>query len=420
MADDEMADDDMAEEDEMADDDMAEGESTRFEVTLTNTSDGFAIAASGAQAVPFDGTEPGPAGPGSGYVFVVPRAAPRLSFATMFVQTNDWFWSPGPAGLALTDADGTPLAGDVTDQVSLWDAGTEVDQTPGEGADQAPRQAGPDTGDADPNTAIRPVDGFDAANYLTVTLDPQDDGSTVVRIENISAGASVPGPIAPVAWAVHTDAVSLFVEGAEATAGLEVLAEDGGAADLAAELAPLTGATGPFAPLAYIAAPQPDALFVPGEVASAGLETLAEDGGAADLVAELEAAGIGHFGAASIPDGESEAGPAFPGQTYTFTVAAGEGDYLNLASMLVQTNDWFVGLRNIALFEGGEPISGDLTDQLRLYDAGTEVDQPVGAGPDQAPRQAGPDTGAADENTEVRGLDFDLAGYLTVTIEPVG
>ncbi|MEM9468382.1 MAG: spondin domain-containing protein, partial [Actinomycetota bacterium] len=415
MADDEMADDEMAEED-----DMAEGDVTVFEVTLTNTSDSFAIAASGAQPIPFDGTEAGPAAPGSGYEFIVPRSAPLLSFATMFVQTNDWFWSPGPDGLALTGPDGNPIAGDVTDQVSLWDAGTEADQTPGEGADQAPRQAGPNTGDDDPNTAIRPVDGFDAANYIQVTLDPQDDGSTVVRIENVSAGASVPGPIAPVAWAVHTDAVSLFVEGAEASAGLEILAEDGGPADLAGELAPLTGITGPFAPIAYVAAAQPDALFVTGEAASPGLEMLAEDGGPGLLVEELEAAGVGHYGAAAIPDGETEAGPAFPGQTYTFTVAAADGDYLNLASMLVQSNDWFVALRNVALFDGGEAISGDLTDQLRLYDAGTEIDQAIAAGPDQAPRQAGPDTGAADENTEVRGLDVELAGHLTVTIEPVG
>ncbi|MEM8709066.1 MAG: spondin domain-containing protein, partial [Actinomycetota bacterium] len=311
-------------------------------------------------------------------------------------------------------------AGDVTDQVTLWDAGTEIDQTPGEGADQAPRQAGPNTGDVDPNAAIRPVDGFDAANYIRVILDPQDDGNTVVRIENVSANASVPGPIAPVAWVVHDENVSLFTEGAEASAGLEILAEDGGPADLVAELAPLTGVTTPFAPIAYVAAPEADALFVPGTEASAGLEILAEDGGPGELVAELEAAGIGHFGAAAIPEGADEAGPAFPGQSYTFEFVAHEGDYLNLASMLVQSNDWFVALRNVALFDGVDPISGDLTDQLRLYDAGTELDQAIGAGPDQAPRQAGPDTGAADENSEIRGLDVELAGHLTVSIEVVG
>ena len=51
----------------------------------------------------------------------------------------------------------------MSDRVYLWDAGTEVDQTPGEGADQAPRQAGPNTGDVDPDDQVRilePADGI--------------------------------------------------------------------------------------------------------------------------------------------------------------------------------------------------------------------------------------------------------------------
>jgi hypothetical protein len=189
-------------DDDMADYDTADGPHT-FRVTLTNTSGDFPIAASGAQAVPIDGTEAGPTLPGGGYEFVIPRSDSNLSFATMFVQTNEWFWSAGPTGLSLLDADGTAVSGDVTDQISLWDAGTEADQTPGEGADQAPRQSGPNAGESDPVATVRAVDGFDAADYLTVALTPNDDGSTTVRIDNISADAGVARPIAPVAWAVH-------------------------------------------------------------------------------------------------------------------------------------------------------------------------------------------------------------------------
>lgn len=414
---DDMADDDMS--DDMSDD-MGDGTHT-FQVTLTNTSDGFAIAASGAQAVPIDGTEAGPALPGSGYEFTVPRSAPALSFATMFVQTNDWFWSPGPDGLALVDAEGNPVAGDVTDQVTLWDAGTEADQTPGEGADQAPRQAGPNTGDADPDTTVRMVDGFDAANYLTVTLTPNDDGSTTVRIDNISEDASVPGPIAPVAWAVHGPDVTFFTPGAAAPAGFEMLAEDGGPGGVVESLAPLTGTTTPFAPVAWAVGEGSELLFARGGTASAGLEMLAEDGGPGVLVDETVAAGYENAGAATNPDGGADAGPALPGSTYTFEFTAADGDHLNLASMLVQSNDWFVALVDVPLYdEDGQILSGDLTDQLRLYDAGTEADQALGAGPDQAPRQAGPNTGAADEDTSIRGLDVDLAGHLTVEIEVVG
>jgi hypothetical protein len=38
----------------------------------------------------------------------------RLSFATMFVQSNDKFYAPAGGGLALFDANGHPVSGDLT------------------------------------------------------------------------------------------------------------------------------------------------------------------------------------------------------------------------------------------------------------------------------------------------------------------
>jgi len=38
---------------------------------------------------------------------------------------------------------GNPRTGDVTADVQLWDAGTEVNMEPGVGADQPPRQSAP-------------------------------------------------------------------------------------------------------------------------------------------------------------------------------------------------------------------------------------------------------------------------------------
>ncbi len=123
---------------------------------------------------PVGAAEPGPLFPGESYTVEV-EAAPghNLTLATMFVQSNDWFFSLGGEGISLFGADGAPLTGDVTDRVTLWDAGTEVDQTPGTGADQAPRQAGPDTGGADVDTSIRQVAGYPAADYILVTITPQ-------------------------------------------------------------------------------------------------------------------------------------------------------------------------------------------------------------------------------------------------------
>jgi hypothetical protein len=78
-------------------------------------------------------------------------AAPgeRLFFATMFVQSNDLFLAPQPQGIALFDETQKPVSGDVTGDVSLWDAGTEVNEAPGVGSNQAPRQSGPTTGPAE-------------------------------------------------------------------------------------------------------------------------------------------------------------------------------------------------------------------------------------------------------------------------------
>ncbi|GAB4532962.1 MAG: hypothetical protein Kow0063_14240 [Anaerolineae bacterium] len=105
------------------------------------------VSDSGIFNTPVGTTEPGPLLPGGTYEFtIVARPGDKLSFATMFVQSNDLFYAPDGAGIALFDNDGTPVSGDVTAQVMLWDAGTEVNQEPGVGPDQAPRQAGPDTG----------------------------------------------------------------------------------------------------------------------------------------------------------------------------------------------------------------------------------------------------------------------------------
>lgn len=121
---------------------------------------------------PAGANAPGPAGPGAAYEFTVDAYPGQyVTFATMFVQSNDWFFAPGPDGIALFDAEDNPIDGDFTNQVSLWDAGTEVDQTPGEGADQAPRQAEPNTGEAE-NSPVELVEEFTDYQIL-VTITPQ-------------------------------------------------------------------------------------------------------------------------------------------------------------------------------------------------------------------------------------------------------
>ena len=51
------------------------------------------------------------------------------------------------------------------------------------------------------------------------------------------------------------------------------------------------------------------------------------------------------------------------------------------------------GEDGLALYDMSHPLDGDVTGRVMLYDAGTEVNEAPGRGPNQAPRQGGPDTG---------------------------
>ena len=59
--------------------------------------------------------------------------------------------------------------------------------------------------------------------------------------------------------------------------------------------------------------------------------------------------------------------------------------------MFGQSNDWFYAsdTDGVRLFNGKQPISGDLTSKVFLYDAGSEKDEEIGIGPNQGPRQKG-------------------------------
>ena len=95
-----------------------------------------------------------------------------LSFATMFVQSNDLFYSVGgETGIKLWNND-VPVNGDITSMVMLWDAGTEVNEYPGAGLHQPPRINGGMT----ENTVVSIVnDGFSYPSVnevIKVTITP--------------------------------------------------------------------------------------------------------------------------------------------------------------------------------------------------------------------------------------------------------
>lgn len=166
----------------------------------------------------------------------------------------------------------------------------------------------------------------------------------------------------------------------------------------------------PFSPGIWLVQSQNSApIFMNGEPDfGEGLEAIAEDGMPGMLVESL--AGnpqVRARAAFDTPLGAMQPAPIFPGEGYEFSFEAQAGEYLNFATMFIQSNDLFVApeAQGIALFdEDGHPISGDITHQLILWDAGTEVNEKPGEGPNQAPRQAGPNTGM-DENGIVMPVD---------------
>ncbi|KKL45544.1 hypothetical protein LCGC14_2354640, partial [marine sediment metagenome] len=58
----------------------------------------------------------------------------------MLAATNDVFFAPKDEGIALFDENGNPISGDITDQVYLWDAGTEVNEEPAIGPNTVTNQ----------------------------------------------------------------------------------------------------------------------------------------------------------------------------------------------------------------------------------------------------------------------------------------
>ena len=431
-------------------------ETQRFRVEIENVAPAFGVLKSGTFTTPVGADMPGPIGPGGVYEFsftagtnVTPGSGMRLSLATMFIQSNDLFYTFPAEGLPLYDADGTARTGDVTGEVVLYDAGTEVNQEPGTGPDQAPRQSGPDTGEAEDGVLGRIDDGGedragftypDAADVIRVTLVHDGETAFTVRIENVSdagtlatPGGSVAVPLSPGGWAVHTDAVTFFPSGEAAPEWVEAIAEDGDAGPFAEAFGPLTGVTVPLSPGVAVVHTEAARFFASGEAASEGIEGIAEDGDPGAAVALFTGAtGVQSVQAFNTPAGASAPSPIDPGGRYSFEVEAEPGSRLSFATMFIQSNDLFYTFAGdgLALFDAaGRPVSGDVTGQVLLYDAGTERNQEPGVGPDQAPRQAGPDAGPEEGGVLGRvedGAD-DRAGFsypatadvVRVTVTPI-
>jgi hypothetical protein len=389
----------------------------------------------------------GPIGPGG--MFEIPFTAgkgQKVSFASMFGQSNDWFFGPGPQGIALYDANGAPRSGDVTSEIYLWDAGTEIDQEPAVGDATGPKQPNPEYGAADPNATVRRLGATvpltaggqftlpAIASMIKVTLVPGASGQFTLRIQNVSTATTLQtseGPsgvgMSPPLWAVHIADKPLFEEGKpDRSQGLEFIAESGRNATLGASMRALSGAATPISPGMYAVHHDSEPLYALGlPDLGIGLEALAESGNPMPLFDTLKSAErtaqLTTTGWFDTPVGADKAGAARPGNAFEITVTAQPGERLSWVSMFGMSNDWFFGTRpeGIALFDDmGMPVRGDVSRSIAIYDAGTEVDQELAIGPDTGPQQAAPNTGAVDPIDLVRELPIAASNHLRVTLEP--
>jgi hypothetical protein len=194
----------------------------------------------------------------------------------------------------------------------------------------------------------------------------------------LSNGKTAPFVSAPVLWVIHTSAANPIFTGGQPDAGM-------------------------------------------------GLEALAETGNPEPLAKSLTGTeGLVSVGADALPIGANAQGPLTPGQGYTFEVSASPGQNLSVAWMFGQSNDLFYSNdRPIALFDAaGKPKSGDMTLQLSLWDAGTEVNEEPGLGPNQGPRQKTPDAGVAERKAVAHVSDRftypRTPDVLRVSIAPAG
>jgi hypothetical protein len=293
-------------------------------------------------------------------------------------------------GLARNTGD---IEADIEAALTVWDAGTEINEIPGIGGNQAPRQVG-STGAADPIDLIRPY--IDATNdlageglngFLDVEIvNGGTPGDFTVTVTNNSGGSAygVAGRLSPILYVVHDDTAALFEQAAGASLGLEELAEDG----------------------------DPTSLF-----------------------SEVEALGaaVSDFAIVDTPDGGVQ-GALSDGETYSFDItASADFPLLSFAGMVAPSNDTFAafGPGGVSLFNGVTPLTDEelataVAGALAAWDAGTEANQAGGRGRDMVPFQAAPGDGLAEGTGIVRNAETDpvwtypeAARLISVTVSPV-
>jgi len=263
-------------------------------------------------------TEGGPIAPGTSASTLITTTseASRFSVAAMLICTNDGFTSVNGARVPGNGV-GTRLG-------QAFDAGTEIN-----------------TQDFD--DLVPPCAGIDGVGTGTSNPDLAEDGK--VRRHR---GITETGDLSPATHGWHGPVIKVTIERV-ATYEITIMNLTSGQ---------------PITPAVFAAHAGRHDLFQRGAEASDGIQQLAENGGVPVLAAEAAAnPGI----SASTVVGDA---PLAPGTSASTTIeVVGRANRFSLAAMLVCTNDGFGGI-------DGKKLPRDVGDKkhyaARAYDAGTE------------------------------------------------
>ena len=311
-----------------------------------------------------------------------------LSFATMYGWSNDLFFAPANPGIMAYNADGTPIEGDVSDQIRLWDNGTRVNQQPGSTVSH------PGTANSANITEVNGQDAqgntyLPASQLVKATLKYKGSSTFTLTLQNTSGGTANETPLSPGVWSVSyivggqlLAPSPLYTSGQPSANGLTSIAEAGNNAPLWTYVQGVTGIFTPLSPtLVVIYNGIDNPIFKLGENdRGQGLKYLAQRGVPDSLAAYLKGIkGIKAVYTLSAANTKVLL-PVINGQAggkVSQTISLRSGDQLAIATMYGFSNDWFfatsVGYTDLV-------TSSDISSTVHLYNDGTAIDQFPGAG----------------------------------------
>jgi hypothetical protein len=159
-----------------------------------------------------------------------------------------------------------------------------------------------------------------------------------------------------------------------------------------------------------------DNLFSVNSAADLGTERLAEEGMTDVKVSSITNSTLyTDHGEFSAPGGADNMPTIGAGESITFTFEASPGQQLQMMTMFGNSNDWFYAFGNggLDLFNNGDPIDGNITSEIVLYDAGTELDEAPGLGLTQKPDHPTTiDVGADDPVTTIKEAIVRHVGFV--------